>query len=226
MGGRQHGLAEGHMLRIVRCRFEAEQRTDEVGDVGNGEGGLTPTTYRERAESICRMTYYGSSRRRKTPSGPPIGSCPACPVGRSTGAPLPPSARGGVLSSRLTRLPFVAVANNRKSMDRQGKLQLARALLRTVTLLGAPPCANPSQDALHRVAADRQYDRPDPLGMNQRPVRSFPHEPRSVIEALCDRLDAAERDERTSRAALLIARHEINRARLRSLDASRRRKLD
>ena len=49
--GRQHGLAEGHMLGIVRCRFEAEQRTDEAGDVRNGAGSLTPTAYRDRAEA-------------------------------------------------------------------------------------------------------------------------------------------------------------------------------
>jgi hypothetical protein len=61
--------------------------------------------------------------------------------------------------------------------------------------------------------------------MNQRPGRSGPHLPGVAVEALCDRLDAAERDARTSRAALLIARHEINRARLGSLASSRRRKL-
>ena len=61
--------------------------------------------------------------------------------------------------------------------------------------------------------------------MNQRPARSLPYVPSAVVEAMCERLDAAERDERTSRAALLIARHEINRARLGSLVASRRRKL-
>jgi len=102
--------------KMVRYRFEAEQRTDEVGDVGKGEGGLTPTKHRDRAEPIRRMTCVGPGRTR-TPSGPPLGSCPACPVGRNTGAPLPPSTGRRVLSSGLTRLPFVAVANNRKSMD-------------------------------------------------------------------------------------------------------------
>jgi len=48
---RQQGFAEGHMLGIVRCRFEAEQRTDEAGDVRNGAGSLTPTAYRDRAEA-------------------------------------------------------------------------------------------------------------------------------------------------------------------------------
>jgi hypothetical protein len=43
--------------------------------------------------------------------------------------------------------------------------------------------------------------------MNQRPARSQPHVPGADVESLCDRLDAAERDERTSRAAMLIARH-------------------
>ena len=61
--------------------------------------------------------------------------------------------------------------------------------------------------------------------MNQRPARSGTHAPDANAEAICDRLDAAERDERAARAALLIARHEINRARLGSLPASRRRKL-
>jgi hypothetical protein len=61
--------------------------------------------------------------------------------------------------------------------------------------------------------------------MSQRPARSGPHVPDANVEAMCNRLDAAERDERTARAALLIARHEINRARLGSLPASRRRKL-
>jgi len=78
-------LAEGDMFWIVRCRLEAGQRTDDVGDIGNGEGRLTPTTYRDRAESIRRMTCFGSSRTRKTPSGPPLGSCPACPAACSRG---------------------------------------------------------------------------------------------------------------------------------------------
>lgn len=61
--------------------------------------------------------------------------------------------------------------------------------------------------------------------MNQRPIRSGSHVPDANVEAMCDRLDAAERDVRIARAALLIARHVINRARLGSLAASRRRKL-
>jgi hypothetical protein len=102
---------------------------------------------------------------------------------------------------------------------------LARALLQTVTPVGASPLAGPSGDSLHRVDANHRHHSRDPLGMNQRPARSQPHVPGADVESLCDRLDAAERDERTSRAALLIARHEINRARLGSLVASRRRKL-
>lgn len=43
-------------------------------------------------------------------------------------------------------------------------------------------------------------------------------------QAFCARLDAAEHDERNAHAALVIARYEINRARLRSLPATRRRK--
>jgi hypothetical protein len=43
-------------------------------------------------------------------------------------------------------------------------------------------------------------------------------------EALCDRFDAAERDARKARAALLVARHNINRARLTSLIEVRRGK--
>jgi len=83
--GRQHRLAEGHTPGKVRCQFEVEQRTDEACDVGNGADGVTPTTYRDRAAPIGRITCFGSSRTRKTRSGPPLGSRPACRVGRSTG---------------------------------------------------------------------------------------------------------------------------------------------
>jgi hypothetical protein len=46
----------------------------------------------------------------------------------------------------------------------------------------------------------------------------------AYARSLCERLDAAERSETRARAALLIARHEIARVRLRSLTASRYRR--